>query len=115
MHETRYPMFFAIALDYLPIQASAVPCKHIFSSSAETDTKRHNRLHLVLMEALQMLKFSLKRRRLDFTEGLAMMECDMIELIGDEVDPLAAVSSNNILHGLDAVIARIIGKDDEDE
>ena len=62
-----------------------------------------------------MLKFSLKRQRLDFTEGLTTMECDMIEPIGDEVDLLAMVSSINHRHGLDEVIARIIGKDDEDE
>ena len=28
-----------MAMDYLPIQASAVPCEHIFSSSSETDIK----------------------------------------------------------------------------
>ena len=51
-------------MDYLPIQASAVPSKRVFSSSAETDTKKCNRINPVLMEALQMLKFALKRDRL---------------------------------------------------
>ncbi len=27
-----------MAMDYLPIQASAVPCERVFSSSAETNT-----------------------------------------------------------------------------
>jgi hypothetical protein len=54
-------------MDYLPIQASAVPCERVFSSSAETDTKKRNRIKPELMEALQVLKFALKKTRLDFT------------------------------------------------
>jgi hypothetical protein len=42
MSEKIYSTLFAIALDYLPIQASAVSCEHVFSSSAEMDMKRHN-------------------------------------------------------------------------
>jgi hypothetical protein len=53
-------------MDYLPIQASAVPCERVFSSSSETDTKKRNRLGADIMEALQILKFDLKRERLDF-------------------------------------------------
>ena len=34
-----------MALDYLLIQASLVPSKRVFSSSAETDTKRWNWIH----------------------------------------------------------------------
>jgi hypothetical protein len=48
-------------MDYLPIQASAVPCERVFSSSAETDTKKQNWISLLLMEVLQMLKFHLKK------------------------------------------------------
>lgn len=61
-----------MAMDYLPIQASSVPCERVFSSSAETDTKKRNHIGPVLMEALQMLKFSLKKSRLNFTEGWQM-------------------------------------------
>jgi hypothetical protein len=60
---------FAIALDYLPIQASSVPCERVFSSAKETDTVKRNRIHPVLMEALQTLKFSLKKERFNFTSG----------------------------------------------
>ena len=49
-------------MDYLPIQASLVPCEHIFSSSAKTDTKHHNCIDPILMEALQMLKFERKKK-----------------------------------------------------
>lgn len=65
----KFPTLFAIAMDYLPIQASVVPCEHVFSSSAKTNTKRRNRIGPTLMEALQMLKFYLKKKRLNFTEG----------------------------------------------
>ncbi|KAJ7480135.1 hypothetical protein B0H11DRAFT_1725246, partial [Mycena galericulata] len=37
------------------IQGSAVPCKRVFSSSAQTDTDRRNIIGPELMEALQML------------------------------------------------------------
>jgi hypothetical protein len=42
MSEKIHPTLFAIALDYLPIQASAVLCKCAFLSSAKMDMKRCN-------------------------------------------------------------------------
>ncbi|KAJ7142793.1 hypothetical protein C8R44DRAFT_924460, partial [Mycena epipterygia] len=53
-------------LDYAPIQATSVPSEQVFSSSAETDTKRRNRTSPLLMETLQMLKFNFKKTRLNF-------------------------------------------------
>ena len=97
-----------MALDYLPIQASAVPCERVFSSSAETDTKRRNRIHSVLMEALQMLKFSLKTKRLNFTQGLSTPESDMLVPADDEADVLAQA-----IDTIDRVLA-VIGQDDLD-
>jgi hypothetical protein len=76
-------------MDYLPIQASAVPCEHIFSSSGETYTKRRNRISPPLMEALQMVKFSLKKERLNFTEGWQASQKDM------EYDLMCALSSGD--------------------
>jgi hypothetical protein len=61
-----WPTFFEAALDYLPIQALAVPSERVFSSSAETDTKKHNWTNPVLMESLQMLKFALKKACINF-------------------------------------------------
>src|ERR1700730_8101276 len=93
-----FPTLYAIALDYLPIQASAVPCERVFSSSAETDTKWHNRIHSTLMEALQIVKFSLKQKRLDFTGGWATAVHDMQDYNMDD--------GPDLLHGLS------IGTDD---
>src|SRR5271168_5364039 len=74
MHEHMFPTIFRIAMDYLPIQASAVPCERVFLSSAETGTKKRNRIKPELMEALQILKFSLKKARLNFTSHLQFYE-----------------------------------------
>ena len=68
------PTFFEIALDYLPIQAFSVPSEHVFSSSAEMDTKKRNRINPELMEALQMLKFALKQSCLNFTQHWLTLE-----------------------------------------
>lgn len=76
-------------MDYLPIQASAVPCERVFSSSSDTDTKKRNRIRPELMEALQILKFALKKSRLDFTAHLQLPEHIMI---GDGPD----ASSNTL-------------------
>jgi hypothetical protein len=75
----EYPTLFAIAMDYLPIQASAVPCERVFSSAKETDTLKRNRMHHTLMEALQTLKFSLKKDResISFTKGWKTSKADM--------------------------------------
>lgn len=82
MNEFSLPTLFAIAMDFLPIQASSVPSERVFSSSSETDTVRRNRISPVLMEAIQMLKFGLKKARLDFTKGWETDEA----LMGDR-DP----------------------------
>jgi hypothetical protein len=74
-----YPTIFAIAMDYLPIQASSVPCERVFSSSAEMDTKRRNRISPDLMEALQMLKFNLKKERINFMAGWNTSEKQMVD------------------------------------
>jgi hAT family C-terminal dimerisation region len=64
VHEHTFPTIFRIAMDYLPIQASTVLCERVFSSSAETNTKKRNRIRPELMEAIQVLKFALKKAAL---------------------------------------------------
>jgi hypothetical protein len=49
----------------------------VFSSAKETDTAKRNRMSPVLMEALQLLKFALKKQRLDFIKGWATPEVAM--------------------------------------
>jgi hypothetical protein len=94
MHKGDFPTLFTIAMDYLAIQASSVPCEHAFSSSAETNTVRRNKISPVLMEALQMLKFGFRNEPFNFTEGLITDEEDMIIPldISNDLDLLAELA-----------------------
>ncbi|EPS92877.1 hypothetical protein FOMPIDRAFT_1080907, partial [Fomitopsis schrenkii] len=59
-----WPTLFQIAVDYMPTQATSVPCERIFSSAGLTDTPRRSRIGDDLMEALQVIKYLLKKERL---------------------------------------------------
>jgi hypothetical protein len=78
-------------MDYLPIQASSVPCERAFSLSAETDTARRNRISPVLMEALQMLKQTFNSSSMDFTAYLLTAEAELA--VDTNVDLLANLMS----------------------
>jgi hypothetical protein len=71
-------MMFKVAMDILPIQATSVPCKRVFSSSKETCTLRRSRLSAQLLEILQFLKYIYKQQRLDFTDHILAKEEDYI-------------------------------------
>lgn len=109
-HKATYPTLHAMAMDYLPIQASSVSCERVFSSSSETDTKKRNRINGLLMEALQMLKFSLKKDRLSTNErfsnttvkemtpdDLEMEQGAAIDLLADLMDAGSAAGVNDAL------------------
>lgn len=83
------------------------------------DTKKRNRINPVLMEALQMLKFALKKARLDFTAGWITSENDMQEHEPEE-DLLAALLGNDREDSLDKIIQDLgesdsDGEEDEDD
>lgn len=107
MERNHYPTIFRMAMDYLPVQPSAVPCKRAFSSSSLTDTKQRNRLSPTLMEALQILKFSLKKEKPTLKWRL-VTEREMLQHNG-ESDVLAeAIQGQNTGSGeLDRVIQEI--------
>jgi len=48
-----------------------VPCERVFLSAKETDTAKQNWISPMLMEALQTLKFILKKKWLNFIKGWA--------------------------------------------
>lgn len=108
MSRNQYPTFFEMAMDYLPIQASAVPCERAFSSGAETLTACRNRIKPPIMEALQMLKFALKKSRLNFTCDWQTTETAMED---DDIcsDPLPLLSQEG---GINKV-AKILVDEDE--
>jgi hypothetical protein len=106
-----FPTLFAMAMDYLPIQASAVPCECIFSSSAETDTKKRNHNSPLLMEALQMVKFHLKQDRLNFTDAWVTSEKQMVEDAPDD-DLLLKLLEGDFQDGLDRAMQSISNDED---
>jgi hypothetical protein len=62
-------------MDIIPIQASSVPCEQVFSSGKATIAPQRSHISAPLMDALQILKFSIwKGRPLKFTEGMAWDE-----------------------------------------
>ena len=61
-------------MDVLPVQASSVPCEHIFSSSKETNTLHWSQLSSKMMEMLQMLKFQFWSEQLDFNNNRVSLE-----------------------------------------
>lgn len=75
-------------MDVLPVQASAVLCERMFSAAADTDTPDRSRLHPALMEALQVIKFSIKKERLNTVMDLVTHEQ---ELVMDAAVPLREV------------------------
>src|SRR6267154_2508954 len=105
MKRMEYPTIFRMAMDYLPIQASAVPCERVFSSSAETDTKKRNRISPSLMETLQMLKFHLKKEHLNFTHGWVTSQKLLLE---DEPDEPATSDRPVQLDPLDFILSTIM-------
>lgn len=111
MNRSSFPTLFTMAMDYLPIQASAVPCERVFSSSAETDTKRRNRISPLMMEALQMLKFYLKKERLNFTKGWMTEDNHMTEDDTD-VDLLHELLKGNSQNSLDQIVKSITNDDE---
>jgi len=111
VNTASFPTLSAMVMDYLPIQALAVPCKRVFSSSAETDTKRQNRISPLLMESLQMLKFNLKKDRLDFMAGWTTQEKQMTD-DDPEDDPLHTFLESDLQDGLDLIL-QSISKDED--
>jgi hypothetical protein len=105
LNERVFPTLFRIAMDYLPIQASSVPSERIFSSSSETDTRKRNRIHPILMEALQMLKLALKKGRMDFMQGWVADEKDMTETEAEGIDLLIKLLGDNPEEVVDEILA----------
>ena len=103
-----------MALDYFPIQASAVPCERAFSSSAETDTNRRNRTSPSLMEALQILKYSVRSDLIDFTSGNVVTENDLTSHTPEDLlAQLARVADDQREDIMDKIL-QDLGDDDTD-
>ena len=98
---------FKVVIDILPVQASAVSCERIFSSSKETCALRRNLLSSTLLEVLQVLKHIYKQGHLDFTSDLIATEEDYsIESATEAaINELVSLGKTDelldLLHGMD--------------
>jgi hypothetical protein len=117
INKVEFPTLFEIALDYIPLQASSVPCERIFLSEKETNTLKCNRIHPVLMEALQTLKFSLKKDRFNFTSGwqTAWSEMTRAGNIGTTKDLLVHLLTGDRQATTDTLLHALSDADDEDD
>lgn len=70
-----FPTFQRVALDFLPCQASSVPCERLFSSGGEIATKRRAQLGAARFEELQVMKFAWR----DKVEDLASWNSSQVE------------------------------------
>ncbi|KZP07600.1 hypothetical protein FIBSPDRAFT_711293, partial [Athelia psychrophila] len=72
-----HEILFHLALNVLPVQASAVPCERVFSSSKLMDESHRSNLSPFLMEMLQILKYRFRKERLSFTDDLISNEREL--------------------------------------
>ena len=112
--QVMWPTIFWGALDYLPIQASAVPSERVFSSSTETDMNKRNHINPILIESLPMPKFPFKKARLDFTGGWITPEHLMEERVPDQ-DLLAALFVGGSEDVMDRIIRDLAEDNSDDE
>src|SRR5229473_4365748 len=117
INKVEFPTLFGITLDYLPIQASSVPCERVFSSTKETNTLKCNCIHPVLMEALQTLKFLLKKERFNFTSGwqMALSEMKGKGNTGTTKDLLAHLLTRDRQATTNALLHALSDSNDEDD
>jgi hypothetical protein len=74
-----------MAVDILPAQASSVSSERVFSSSKLTCTRECNRISAELVEALQVVKYSVRQERA-FKGGAHLLDfMGQLEGFGDEV------------------------------
>jgi len=59
----RFPILNCIALDYLPVQGSSVPCECVFSDAGLTNTKCHAHLFPENFDAIQTVKGHYKKEQ----------------------------------------------------
>ncbi len=117
INKAEFPTLFGIALDYLLIQASSVPCERVFLSAKETNTLKHNHIHPVLMEALQTLKFSLKKEQFNFIGGWQTVLSKMKGKgnAGTTKDLLAHLLTRDRQATTNALLHVLSDSDDEDD
>jgi hypothetical protein len=114
-HQHQYPRIFRLAMDIIPIQASSVPCERVFSSGKQTMSPRRGRISAQLMEALQILKFSIRKEALKFSDMSWKEELTEFELRAQSAPPGDAEAYGRSLEEDEFDLDNIINELDERE
>ncbi|KAG8699533.1 hypothetical protein FRC08_005261 [Ceratobasidium sp. 394] len=80
-----FPLIHRLAVDILPVQASSVSSERVFSSSKLTCTRERSRMAVGTVESLQVLKHSLKRRRVPGLDTRTLDFMSKVDIPGDEL------------------------------
>ncbi|KIJ25769.1 hypothetical protein M422DRAFT_273223 [Sphaerobolus stellatus SS14] len=94
-HQDEFPRLFQLALDYLPAQASSMPLEPLF-------------------EQLQMVKFMLKKDRLDFSKKWHVTDED-IEMDNRFLDCGLVLPSGNDDMQLNTILEFLAEGDNDDD
>src|SRR5882757_6433465 len=99
-------------MDIIPIQASSVSCKRVFSSGKETMAPWRRRISPKLMESLQMMKYSIRKGRpLNFTQGMRWKD-ELTEFeFAARTDPVGDAEAYGHSLGDDEVDSDVIDED----
>ena len=117
INQAEFPTLFRIALNYLSIQASAIPCKYVFLSTKEMNTLKCNCIHTLLIEVLQTLKFLLKKEWLSFTGGWQTVLSNMkrAKSTGTTKDLLAHLLTNDHQATTNVLLSMLSDCNDDDD
>lgn len=88
-----------MALDFLPCQASSVPCERLFSASKQVATDRRARLGAKRFEELQLMKFAWRHSVVDVA---AWNSSEVEEVDVEEYKDLFIADVEQAGHGLSA-------------
>jgi hypothetical protein len=97
-----YPTLGWIALDFLPCQASSIPCEQLFSASKQVATDRCARLGAQRFEELQLMKFAWRQGIVDTAAWNSSENCEIEQVDVEEYKDLFVADVEQAGHDLNS-------------
>ena len=115
INSLHYPVWGAIARDFLSIMATSVSSEHAFCSAGITISKRCNRLKGDIIEALQCLKCLIKHDLVFCEDPMVMLEIQSIDgtLMGQTGEE-PGDGWDELVEDLANMEAQVVGNDHDD-